>query len=122
MSMRTKFARVWCVLALCLMCVPSLAAQQNQAAPEKVLEQGTFRLHKFEQAIGEETYTIGQDGDTLVVNSNFRFKDRFTEVPLTTKLEFASDLTPRSSKTNFRTAASASAALAAPAPWMPKLL
>ena len=96
MSMRTKFARVWCVLTLSLMWVASLAAQQTPAVPEKVLEQGTFRLHKFEQAIGEETYTIGQDGGTLVVNSNFRFKDRFTEVPLTTKLEFASDLTPRS--------------------------
>jgi len=77
-----------------------LAAQQtpstSQQTPAKILEQGTFRLHKFEQAIGEETYTVGQNGDTLVVNSNFKFKDRFTEVPLTTKLEFAGDLTPRS--------------------------
>jgi len=90
------FACVRWVFALCAITATSLYAQQTPAAPEKVLEQGTFRLHKFEQAIGEETYTVGQDGDSLVVNSNFKFKDRFTEVPLTTKLEFATDLTPRS--------------------------
>jgi imidazolonepropionase-like amidohydrolase len=65
-------------------------ASPAQAPPER----GSFRLHKFEQAIGEETYELMQDGDKLTLTANFKFKDRFTEVPLTAKMEFGGDLTP----------------------------
>jgi len=32
------------------------------------VETGKFRLHKFQQAIGEETYQITRNGNTLEVN------------------------------------------------------
>lgn len=60
----------------------------------QTVESGKFRLHKFEQPIGEETYTIKREGEDLVVTSNFQFTDRGTEVPLTAELRTHSDLTP----------------------------
>jgi imidazolonepropionase-like amidohydrolase len=69
-------------------------AQTAPAAPPA--EHGAFRLHKFEQPIGEETYEVTQNADKLTVTANFKFKDRFTEVPLTAKLECSTDLTPAS--------------------------
>jgi imidazolonepropionase-like amidohydrolase len=69
-----------------------------------LLEQGEFRLHKFEQPIGEETYQFQQIGANQVLTSDFKFKDRFTEVPLTTRLEFTSDLTPQKLEIKGKTA------------------
>jgi len=63
-----------------------------QSAPE----QGSFNLHKFEQLIGRETYTITRGPDEVVLKSDFKFTDRGTPVPLTTTLAMAPDLTPRS--------------------------
>jgi imidazolonepropionase-like amidohydrolase len=63
--------------------------------PAVASEQGKFRLHKFEQAIGEETYRIDRNGSGLVLRSDFQFKDRSTEVPLKTTLELEADLTPK---------------------------
>jgi imidazolonepropionase-like amidohydrolase len=80
---------------------PVPAGPVSQTAP---LEQGKFRLHKFEQAIGEETYQIQQIGGTQVLTSDFKFKDRFTEVPLITRLEFASDLAPQKLEIKGKTA------------------
>jgi imidazolonepropionase-like amidohydrolase len=59
-------------------------------------ETGKFRLHKFQQAIGEETYTITRNGDSLTMNSDFKFTDRGSPVPLTTSLTTDSNLNPRS--------------------------
>ncbi len=70
-------------------------AQAPAPATTNVTEQGKFRLHKFEQAIGEETYTIQQNGAGLTVTSNFEFKDRNTSVPLSATLALNSDLTPQ---------------------------
>src|SRR5205807_1681782 len=58
------------------------------------IESGKFRLHKFEQAIGEESYSVTRDGDSLVINSNFLFTDRGSKVPLTATLRTRQDLTP----------------------------
>jgi hypothetical protein len=55
-----------------------------QASPSN--ESGKFRLHKFEQPIGEETYTINADGNKLTLKTDFMFTDRGTEVPLTATL------------------------------------
>jgi imidazolonepropionase-like amidohydrolase len=63
-------------------------------AQTQPLETGKFRLHKFEQPIGEESYTIRRDGDSLVITANFEFTDRGTEVPLTAVLRTRQDLTP----------------------------
>ncbi len=59
-------------------------------------ESGKFTLHKFEQPIGQETYTIAHDGGSLTLKTDFAFTDRGTKVPLSATLEAADDYTPRS--------------------------
>src|SRR3954465_9319212 len=59
-------------------------------------ETGAFRLHKFAQAIGEETYTITRTRTGLALRADFHFSDRGRAVPLTATLAGASDYTPRS--------------------------
>ncbi len=59
-------------------------------------ETGRFRLHKFEQAIGEETYTISRSGDGLELSTDFQFTDRGQTVPLKASMKAAADYTPRS--------------------------
>ena len=94
MTLRKEIAKVlWLPLTLLIFNVALLGQAPTNA---QSAEHGSFRLHKFEQAIGEETYEITQNADTVTVTANFKFKDRFTEVPLSAKLEFASDLAPRS--------------------------
>ena len=78
----------------------SLSAQQPAA---DVVEQGKFTLHKFEQPIGEETYEIRQDGDSLAAKSNFKFTDRGQAVPLSVTFRSARDLTPQSFEIKGRT-------------------
>ncbi|MGA2184275.1 MAG: amidohydrolase family protein [Bryobacteraceae bacterium] len=58
------------------------------------VESGTFRLHKFEQAIGEEKYDIARDGDALTLTSSFHFQDRGTPVDLRATLRLKPDYTP----------------------------
>jgi imidazolonepropionase-like amidohydrolase len=86
-----------CLLSATLISLTGILAGQTPPNTPSA-GRGSFRLHKFEQAIGEETYEIAQNADTVTVTvtANFRFKDRFTEVPLTAKLEFGPDLDPRS--------------------------
>ena len=79
----------------------SLSAQQPAA---DVVEQGKFTLHKFEQPIGEETYEIRQDGDSLAAKINFKFTDRGQAVPLSVTFRSARDLTPQSFEIKGRTA------------------
>lgn len=71
-------------------------AVQTQAQTAPVIESGKFRLHKFEQEIGEETYEITREGDSLLVKSNFKFTDRGSPVPLTATLKTKQNLTPES--------------------------
>ncbi len=58
-------------------------------------ETGTYRLHKFMQPIGEETYTISHNGNLLTLDSDFLFTDRGGKVPLKSRLEAAADYTPQ---------------------------
>jgi imidazolonepropionase-like amidohydrolase len=58
-------------------------------------EQGTFNLHKFEQLIGKETYTLTPSQNDVVLKSDFNFTDRGSTVPLTASLTMERDLTPR---------------------------
>ncbi|HEV8181792.1 MAG TPA: amidohydrolase, partial [Candidatus Angelobacter sp.] len=58
-------------------------------------EQGSYNLHKFEQLIGKETYTIARSDKEVVLGANFKFTDRGTAVPLTATLTMEKDLTPR---------------------------
>lgn len=73
-----------------------LAGVRAPAQTPQPIESGKFRLHKFEQPIGEESYTVTRDGDSLVVSSNFEFTDRGRRVPLTATLRTRQDLTPQS--------------------------
>jgi imidazolonepropionase-like amidohydrolase len=58
-------------------------------------EQGSYNLHKFEQLIGKETYTVARSDKEVVLGANFQFTDRGTAVPLAATLTMEKDLTPR---------------------------
>jgi imidazolonepropionase-like amidohydrolase len=73
-----------------------ILAAQMHAQTTPAVESGKFRLHKFEQEIGEETYEITREGDSLLIKSNFKFTDRGTAVPLTASLKTKQNLTPES--------------------------
>jgi len=90
--------------------VPSTASLQQSANSEAsaIVEQGKFTLHKFEQAIGEETYEVKRDGEALAVKVDFKFTDRGSPVPLSVTFRAAQDLTPQSFEIKGRTARSAS--------------
>jgi imidazolonepropionase-like amidohydrolase len=90
-----------------IMALPLLAqepGQQTQSQPPQtqalpsaagVAEQGKFILHKFENPIGEETFQIVRDGDSLNVKMDFKFTDRGTPVPLSATFRGSEDLTPQ---------------------------
>lgn len=58
-------------------------------------ETGAFRLYKFEQPIGQESYTVTRTEAGLDLQSTFEFTDRGTKVPLKATLTAAPDYTPR---------------------------
>ncbi len=74
---------------------PQPGSLQAQPAKPEILERGHFQLHKFEQPIGEESYEIAKDGDSVSVRVDFRFTDRGSPVPLTATFRGAQDLTPQ---------------------------
>lgn len=51
------------VSVLLLVLIPAIAFAQNTPQTEA----GKFRLHKFEQAIGEESYTITPEKGSLIL-------------------------------------------------------
>jgi imidazolonepropionase-like amidohydrolase len=104
--MRRSHLRTIFNVASAIACALSLAAAafatpqtgSAQAAPAQaapVVEQGKFTLHKFEQPIGQETYEITRDGDSLSVKMDFEFTDRGSPVPMTATFRSAADLTPQ---------------------------
>jgi imidazolonepropionase-like amidohydrolase len=92
----SRFRRFCAGLISSTLLVFSTAAVPAQtASPAPATETGKFRLHKFEQAIGEETYTITHDAGTLTLKSDFSFTDRGSTVPLTATLKAGDDYTPQ---------------------------
>jgi len=87
---RSLFCRVGIVSWL----AAGFAAAQPTTAT--TTESGKYRLYKFEQAIGEESYRIERNSDSIVLSDDFLFTDRGTRVPLATTFKATSDLTPRS--------------------------
>ncbi len=69
--------------------IPNAAAAK---APE--IEEGKYRLHKFEQPIGEEDYEVTQDASGLAVQMHFKFTDRGQTVPLEAAFHSRSDFSP----------------------------
>lgn len=91
------FSRAQSRLLLLLLAVAITPAQaQISSTSGQSTERGKFRLHKFEQAIGEENYTVTREGETLTLKSQFLFTDRGTKVPLNATLKAASDYSPHS--------------------------
>ena len=101
-----RTGRAFCLSIFALVVAIALSAPtfaQTDAAQNSVaqasatpVEQGKFILHKFEQPIGEETYEVTKDGESLGVKMDFKFTDRGTAVPLTASFRGAADLTPES--------------------------
>lgn len=56
---------------------------------------GTFLLHKFQQRIGKETYSVTRSANVATYVSDFKFTDRGSPVPLKTQLDMQLvDFTP----------------------------
>ncbi len=66
------------------------------ARADETVEEGTFRLHKFEQPIGQESYALKKDGDELQLSVSFHFNDRGQDVALRAFARLSKDFTPRS--------------------------
>jgi len=81
----------------------AFAGSAPPSSPD-VTEQDKFTLHKFEQPIGEESYEIRRDGDSVTAKIDFKFTDRGSEVSLSTMFRAGQDLTPRSFEIKGRTA------------------
>src|SRR5215470_2668724 len=92
------------LIAVVLFCATLAVAGSAQQSSSAVVEQGKFTLHKFEQPIGQETYEIRRDGDSLAAKIDFKFTDRGSEVPLSTTFRGGQDLTPQSFEIKGRTA------------------
>src|SRR5690349_5559521 len=90
-----SFVAVTCLFAF---------AQQPANTDQLVVEQGKFTLHKFEQPIGQETYEIHRDSDSITAKIDFKFTDRGSEVPLAVTFRGAQDLTPQAFEIKGRTA------------------
>src|SRR6478736_935058 len=85
-----KAIRRLCLALAMLVCASGWAQTEPQAS-----EQGVFNLHKFEQLIGKETYTLARTPNEVTLKSDFKFTDRGSPVPLTATLTMEKDLTPR---------------------------
>ena len=101
-----RFLAVASGLILVLSTVALRAQTSSNEAP--LLERGKFTLHKFEQPIGEETYEIRREGDSLAIKVDFKFTDRGTAVPLSVTFKSGADLTPKAFDIKGRTARSVS--------------
>jgi imidazolonepropionase-like amidohydrolase len=83
-----------CLRRACLLLlVLSTAVLFAQAPPNQA---GKFLLHKFEQSIGEESYTIMAEGTSLELKTDFKFTDRGTPVPLSATLRTTDAYLPQS--------------------------
>jgi imidazolonepropionase-like amidohydrolase len=102
--------RFFSPLILCWVLALQLAPGQNSSqtaqSTSAVLEKGKFELHKFEQPIGEETYEISKDGDSLTVKMDFKFTDRGSAVPLSATFKGRQDLAPENFEIKGQTARS----------------
>ena len=68
-----KAVRQVCLAVAVFVCVSGWAQTGRRRC-----EQGIFNLHKFEQLIGKETYTLTRTPDEVILKSDFKFTDRGT--------------------------------------------
>ena len=109
MRKRIQIFVVFSILSALTTGLPTATAQEPARSDvPAIIEQGKFTLHKFEQTIGEETYEIRRDGDSLSVKMDFKFTDRGSAVPLSATFRSAQDLTPQAFEIKGQTARSVS--------------
>lgn len=70
-------------------------ARYSQTTTATVIEQGKFRLHKYQALVGEESYEVTRDGDALRVKSDFHLSYLGTKVALAAMLRTQADGTPQ---------------------------
>src|SRR3974390_239600 len=99
----TRSKSLFAIFVAGLCATANIVAFAQEPLPATV-EQGKFTLHKFEQPIGDETYQIRRENNSLVARIDFKFTDRGSEVPLSTTFRAAEDLTPQSFEIKGRTA------------------
>lgn len=107
MNSLKRMQTVLAIISLALSLAGALHSQNTPQAAQPspaIVEQGKFRLHKFEQPIGEETFEITRDGNSLTVKMDFKFTDRGTPVPLSATFRSAQDLTPEAFEIKGQTA------------------
>jgi imidazolonepropionase-like amidohydrolase len=75
--------------------LPASGQSSAQTTQPEAVEHGKFILHKFEQALGEETFDTTRDAQSLVTKVSFKFVDRGTAVPLSVTFRSSDDLTPQ---------------------------
>src|SRR5215469_5058716 len=91
MHKRVGFKRgTFCMIAL------SLTASILWAQSSPRAESARFRLHMYEQEIGEESYTIMDDLQSLTLKTDFKFTDFRKPVPLTATLRTSRNGAPLS--------------------------
>lgn len=103
-----KSIQIFLLVFLAAAVPETIVAQSQTAVAAAVVEQGKFTLHKFEQPIGQETYEITRDADSLAVKIDFKFTDRGHPVPLSASFRGALDLTPQAFEIKGDTARTAS--------------
>jgi imidazolonepropionase-like amidohydrolase len=94
-QLRTSSFCIALVTLIFLAAQPIALAQQPASADASIVEQGKFTLHKFEQAIGEETYEIRREGESFAVKMDFKFTDRGRAVPLAATFRSTLEYTPQ---------------------------
>jgi imidazolonepropionase-like amidohydrolase len=85
-----------------ILCFFSSSFSAN-AFQQDTVSRGKFILHKFQQPIGEENYSIVKRGDSLKLFSDFKFNDRGQDVPLQTWLTLNKNGIPVYFKTKGKT-------------------
>jgi hypothetical protein len=81
---------------ICRYCLLLLLLSPGIALPQSATqnESGKFRLHRFEQAVGEENYTITAERDSVTLRTDFQFTDFNTTLPLTATLRTSGTYVP----------------------------
>ena len=67
---------------------------------QTITDSGTYLLHKFEQNIGKEKYSVTKNNNTINYTVDFKYIDRGSPVNLTASLQVTSALEPVSFRIN----------------------
>jgi imidazolonepropionase-like amidohydrolase len=77
-----------------LACVICISACLQNSNAQSTADSGSFLLHKFEQPIGKEKYTVSKKDGKVVYDIDFKFVDRGNPVPLKATMVMNSSMEP----------------------------